>query len=541
MHQNERELVSRSNMFSYLRVRNHKAVNRIQLDSLGQINVLFGKNNSGKTSIVEAINRKECVAVGKPLDNIEPLVQLFSQEASQYFDNVARKATKAFRSYLEKLRENGAIWYFGEEEEIIQSCASDLEGIKELQHLDETFNMTKILNTWFQDIESTFQPVLIPPKRKLEAFVPINLEQKIENYGAGIVNHLFFLKNQNPTTNEHEVYKQIYTAFSEISDYEFNVIPDTKNNVRVFFRHLEEEKWIPSDDSGLGLADLLIMITFALGTAHSVICLEEPESHLHPEMQKRFLTFLKGIEHKQIILSTHSSIFLNPSMTDRIFYVQLINNEVVLADETDNAQILFNLGYSISDHLIADAIVLVENAPDIPVLKTVLNWVGLDRRFNINYFPLNGDVRTYLDLSIFARRQNVVALTFSRGDTEVATTRFYGNCEKIGIAVWRLQRSSIENYFSLEALRKIFDSEVPDEVQSLKPHISVDAQLGFSLNHKSVKVLNSEIIAVMDPSDLKDTDLLQFCNMIKDVLQDKPDIELKLEDPENLQFIEANA
>lgn len=528
-------------MFNYLKVKNNKGVKYLELDNLGKINVLFGKNNSGKTSIIEAINMKECVAVGKPLYDINPLVYYFEQEASIYFDTVTRKATNAFRKYLEDLRDNKTIWYYGEEDKIIKACTLDLESNKNLHFLNKMFDMHTILKNWFRDIEETFQPLLIPPKRKLETRVEINLKQKIENYGGGIVNYLFFLKNQNTSSDDYNLFSQIYMAFSEICDYEFNIIPDLKNTIHLVFKRLSEEKWISASDSGLGLADLLIMITFALNADHSLICLEEPESHLHPEMQKRFLSFIKGIENKQFIISTHSNIFLNSLQVDKIFHVQYIEREVHLSDESTNAGILFNLGYSVSDHLIADAIILVEDPSDIPVLNTILMWIGLDRRFNINYFPINGDIRAYLDLAMFKRKSNVFSLAYTRGETETVTARFYKNCEKNGIKVYQLKRASIENYFDLSAIRKVLGEEVPKDIEMLDYSISVDAQLGFSLQHKSIRIRNSDIINSMDLSRLEGTDLLAFCFSIKAALDNKPQIEFAPKDHKIIDFVEKYA
>jgi len=528
-------------MFNYLKVKNNKGVKYLELNGLGKINVLFGKNNSGKTSIIEAINIKECVAVGKTLEDINPLVYYFEQEASVYFDTVSRKATNTFRSYLEGLQDKKTIWYYGEEDSIIKACTQDLESNKNLHFLNKMFDMHTILKNWFRDIEETFRPLLIPPKRKLETRVEINLKQKIESYGGGIVNFLFFLKNQNSSSDDYKLFSQIYMAFSEICDYEFNIIPDLKNTIHLVFKRLTEDKWISASDSGLGLADLLIMITFALNTDHTLICLEEPESHLHPEMQKRFLSFLKGIENKQFIISTHSNIFLNSLVVDKIFHVQYMEREVHLSDETTNAGILFNLGYSVSDHLIADAIILVENPSDIPVLNTILMWIGLDCRFNINYFPINGNIRAYLDLAMFKRKNNVFSLAYTKGETETITARFYKNCEKNGINVYQLKRYSIENYFDLSAIREIIGEGVPKDMETLETNISVDAQLGLSIQHRSIRIQNSEIINKMDLSRIEGTDLLAFCLNIKAALDNKPQIEFVPKDHKIIEFAEKYA
>jgi AAA15 family ATPase/GTPase len=43
-------------MYKHLKAMNHKGVKKIVLDDLGYINILCGKNDSGKTSILEALN-----------------------------------------------------------------------------------------------------------------------------------------------------------------------------------------------------------------------------------------------------------------------------------------------------------------------------------------------------------------------------------------------------------------------------------------------------------------------------------------------------
>ena len=518
-------------MYNHIKVKNHKGVKNIHLNDLGRINILFGKNNSGKTSIMEGINDSEKSAIGKPVKEIDSLTEYFRAEAEKYFSNFAKKAVRTFRDYLEDLRSKKAVWYLGEEEEIIRNCTEDLSKTKDLQNIRSMFNLSEILGKWFQDTEEGFNPILVPPKRKLESRVEVNLNQKITSFGSGIANHLFYLKNQNTNSDEHNNYRQIFYAFSEISDYEFDIVPAAENHIQIVFKRLNEEKWIPAEDSGLGLADLLILITFSLGTSGSVVCIEEPESHLHPEMQKRFLTFLNTIRDKQFIISTHSNIFLNPSIVDSIFFTQYIDGEVKVKNETESSKILYNLGYSISDHLIADAVILVEHSSVIPVLHTIFSWIGLNKRFNINYFPLTGDVRAYLDLSIFSGRPNITALTYTRGDTEVATARFYHNCESRNINVYRLKRASIENYFTIPALRQVFGTDIPEEVKSIEHHISVDAQIGFSLRHKSVKTHNSQIIQAMSLDDLNRTDLLDFCEKMQKSLTKIDILDLPL--PEN--------
>ena len=506
-------------MYKHIKVKNHKGIKSVYLNNLKGINILFGKNNSGKTSIMEGLCSSCCGFTGKPVESEGRLMDLFRQDAEKYFNNYSKKAAAAFHSYLESLEEQETIWYSGDIDEITQTCIADLSETKDLQNIDTMFDLESLLKTWFDDSESASSSILIPPKRKLESKVTVDLNQEISNFGSGIANHLFNLKNRSVDTDENFTFKRINSAFTEISDYEFDIIPAEENCIQIVFKRIDEEQWIPAVDSGLGLADLLILITFAVGTEHSVICMEEPESLLHPEIQKRFLNFLKGVKNKQFFISTHSSIFLNPSIVDSITYVQYKDREVMATDETESSRILYNLGYSISDHLIADTVILVEHSSAVPVLSTIFSWIGIDKHHNINFFPLSGDVRAYLDLSIFSGRQNVAALTYTRSDTEVATARFYNNCDKLNIKVHRLERASIENYFTLPALRAVFEDAIPADIDFIDGRISVDAQIGFSLQHRSVKTHNSQIIQEMTLNDLLGTDLLEFCELIQSSLQ----------------------
>lgn len=43
-------------MFESLKLKEHKGITEVKLARLGHINVFCGKNNSGKTSLLEAIH-----------------------------------------------------------------------------------------------------------------------------------------------------------------------------------------------------------------------------------------------------------------------------------------------------------------------------------------------------------------------------------------------------------------------------------------------------------------------------------------------------
>ena len=43
-------------MIDFLHIKNYKNLKNLELDSLGKVNLFIGKNNTGKTSLLEAIS-----------------------------------------------------------------------------------------------------------------------------------------------------------------------------------------------------------------------------------------------------------------------------------------------------------------------------------------------------------------------------------------------------------------------------------------------------------------------------------------------------
>lgn len=106
-------------MFNHLLAKNYKGINRIQLNDLGHINVICGKNNSGKTSTLEALNEPSKRSIGKILDssNIKWLQQLAEPQFERY--HISADELNQFNDYLEYLSEQKTVWYSNEEIEIM--------------------------------------------------------------------------------------------------------------------------------------------------------------------------------------------------------------------------------------------------------------------------------------------------------------------------------------------------------------------------------------------------------------------------------------
>src|SRR5207247_910387 len=111
--------------------------------------------------------------------------------------------------------------------------------------------------------------------------------------GSGVLNYLFFARSQIEPSEDRKVYEQIRAAFTTISSgYKFDILLDRQNSLTLRFAY-KNHPWRIAQDCGLGLQDLLIILTFALYHQYLVLLIEEPESHIHPDMQRKLLSFLR--------------------------------------------------------------------------------------------------------------------------------------------------------------------------------------------------------------------------------------------------------
>jgi len=74
-------------MINHIKLTGHKGIESVTLFNLGPINVICGKNNSGKSSILEAMAVRNNYGLGKEVDDslkdlFKPLIQGYSTPKS---------------------------------------------------------------------------------------------------------------------------------------------------------------------------------------------------------------------------------------------------------------------------------------------------------------------------------------------------------------------------------------------------------------------------------------------------------------------------
>ncbi|HYX28801.1 MAG TPA: AAA family ATPase [Pyrinomonadaceae bacterium] len=505
--------------FENLRLGPLRGLKRCDLLKLGRINVLCGKNNTGKSTLLEAASNKATRANGlTPSDDfVADLVKANNDHLDRQHGHFARgrHLRHLLPDLFREVIQARMAWFAGEEKELVELINKKVAGPNHAE-LRQAIHSTAIV----QDLESSFtyptvEAIYIPPIRRIEVSGKIATAEEPQPEGKGVVNRLFHLRNQPPGSDGLKLAASIDNSFKEITDgFRFGVFSEKENNYALKFS-TDEKTWIPAEHCGKGLQDLLVILYFALSKTRGLLLIEEPEVHLHPEMQRRLLAHLRSNTESQYIFSTHSNVFLDGALTDRVFLTRF-DAEVLVSDATSKTTFLHDLGYSPVDNLVSDLIILVEGPSDVPVIEEFLKKRGLYETYSIKLWPLGGDImaKAEIDLTVFAQSHHVLALVDGDPGSGKVRKRFQTKCSDLNIECARLKRYSIENYFSLRALRQVFGSQIPDAITEILGNEKLESQIGIN-----VKSNNRSIAREMNLEEIAGTDLGKFFDRVEQVLR----------------------
>lgn len=327
--------------------------------------------------------------------------------------------------------------------------------------------------------------------RSLPKVVTITSSRRVETHeevqpdwlsGRGIIRALAEL--QSPP---HDKWADSRQRWATINRFLQTVLGDPDVSLRIPFdcstiQAETPQRVLPLASLGSGVEQVIVLAAAATVTTRSLVCIEEPETNLHPLLQKKLVRYLTDETDNQYVIATHSSHLLDDARATA-YHLRLTTEGTVARVARrphELVDICHDLGYRPSDLLQANCVMWVEGPADRTYIRRWLKLLDPELEEGIDYSVMfyGGKLLAHLTASEEALDDFISLRYLNRSSAVVIDSDTFDSEEKINQTktrirdeflrddpapgfVWVTDCYTIENYLPEEVLKAAVEQAHP--------------------------------------------------------------------------------
>ncbi len=272
-------------------------------------------------------------------------------------------------------------------------------------HIVKSLDSTQSQRTIWEILLATFNYNVyrFEAQRPIEAHSSTRNELLL-NFNASNLAQVMDTARRKRTRRYERMIELVKTVFPDICEIEIDKLPRSSPSDReyeyleIVVGYVDErlERYdlrVPLSACGTGLGQVMAMLYVVVTSDDPrVIVIDEPQSFLHPDAIRKLVQIFQEYDHHQYIIATHSPTAIAAAREKTILHVERIDMRsrvrALNANDTKALGEAFrSLGLRPSDFLAVDAIIWVEGATEKRCFPLILETAGFQLE-GVRFIPI---------------------------------------------------------------------------------------------------------------------------------------------------------
>ncbi|MBN8648481.1 MAG: AAA family ATPase [Caulobacterales bacterium] len=310
------------------------------------------------------------------------------------------------------------------------------------------------------------------------------------------------------------------TKFKKIEKFLATLIEE--ENVELIVAHDASEiqvsingEPLPLTNLGTGIQELVIIATYCTLNEDCIVCIEEPEIHLHSTLQRKLIKYLEEKTNNQYFVATHSTTIIDCLEAEKsaVFHVTKSDEQTFIKSSdltNEKIEMCRDLGYKASDLFQTNFIIWVEGPSDRIYLLKWLGQINAELKEGIHFSILfyggrilshfSADTNTEELIKLHPLNSNMAVFIDSDKTSDVdeineTKKRIKNEFSKDGSFCWITEGRETENYLEKATLKAAIEKVHEAQFLSHNNMEQFDNCLKFT-NKKNEQFLSAKKVEI---------------------------------------------